>query len=126
MRARRINRTTALRAVRAAADAAGVDPEQLEQRAYRRMRAEDPFAGLPSDLAITLLFGRWQHACELAHEVSRQPQEVEDDVREALYGGGRSQVDRVAGGVDAAGQRRGRASARVAFSDRRAGAPRRR
>jgi len=95
MRVRRIDRAMALRAVRNAADAGGVDPAGLDQSAYRRFRAEDLAAGLPSDLTIALLFGGWQHACEMAHDVARRPEEVEHAVRTALYGDGPSRVDRV-------------------------------
>jgi hypothetical protein len=95
MRARRINRRTALRALLLAAEAAGTEPGRLGQATYRRVRAEDADASLPSDLAIAMLFGGWRQACEVAHDVSRRPEDVEDAVREALYGGGPAGVERV-------------------------------
>lgn len=85
----------ALRAVCAAADAEHVDPARLSAAAYRRFRADDVLHALPSDVTIALLFGGWHHACTLAHDAGRRPEEVEDAVRATLYGD-RSHVDRIA------------------------------
>lgn len=88
----------ALRAVCAAAEAERVDPARLSAAAYRRFRADDAVEALPSDVTIALLFGGWHHACALAHDAGRPPEEVEDAVRATLYGD-RSHVERV--GLDA-------------------------
>lgn len=64
---RQIDPATALNALREAAAARGVRPAQLTTFDYRAARGRREDGGpMPSDFAISLLFGSWQRACELA------------------------------------------------------------
>ena len=47
-----------------AARSFAVEPTALKAATYRAFRAAQGEAGLPSPLAISLLFAGWQHACE--------------------------------------------------------------
>lgn len=67
MPVRRINRTTALAALREAAEALQIAPEDLTITEYRHYRATRPEpTGLPSHMAIAVVLGGWWRACELA------------------------------------------------------------
>ncbi|HYF25190.1 MAG TPA: hypothetical protein VD931_05580 [Baekduia sp.] len=67
MSAREITSTSALRALQRTADALDLAPEALSPADYRRYRtAHSEAADLPSHLAISLMFGGWNRACDLA------------------------------------------------------------
>lgn len=85
-------RTTLATALVVAADAAGVQPEELTREEYRRVREQH--GGGPSDLAICLRFGAWSAALLHAAALAREPEEVEAQVRGELYGPSKN-VDRV-------------------------------
>jgi len=79
-------RQQAVRAMLAAARALGVEPAALRIAAYRSFRESHEDAGLPSALAISLLFMGWQRACEYAAVRSRDEVAVEAEVIRTLYG----------------------------------------
>jgi hypothetical protein len=86
MSVRHVTRDTALAAVRMAADALGVEPAELTASGYRRFRGHPARAStLPSEFTISLLFGGWHRALEYA-EPRSQSSDVEDEVRDTLYG----------------------------------------
>ncbi|HST42541.1 MAG TPA: hypothetical protein VLK58_23680 [Conexibacter sp.] len=96
MTANHLNRTIALSAMLCAADNAGISPAELTAPVYRRFRTQrEGSARGPTDIAIAMLFGGWRRACDHAADVGRLPEEVEEQVRDSLYGD-RTQVDRCA------------------------------
>jgi hypothetical protein len=89
----------------AVAVALGVEPAALGIGAYRGFRDDHAQAGLPSALAISLLFMGWQRACEYVDVRSRDDVAVEAEVIRALYG-------------DSSGRRRARDTRPRAFRSR--------
>ena len=69
---RHVTRDAALSAIRLAARAHGVDAAELNVSRYRTFRAQsDHGAVLPSEVAISLLFGGWHRAVEHAMQPDR-------------------------------------------------------
>ena len=67
MVAQHLDRETALTALRQAAEAHLVPVAELTTFSYRALRGQPrDSAEMPSDFAISVLFGSWQRACELA------------------------------------------------------------
>lgn len=67
MVAQHLDRETALAALRQAAEAHVVPVAELTTFNYRALRGHPrDSAEMPTDFAISVLFGSWQRACELA------------------------------------------------------------
>jgi hypothetical protein len=73
-------------AMHLAARSLAIEPAALSTAAYRTFRATQEEPGLPSPLAISLLFVGWQRACEHVAALTCDETEVEADVVRALYG----------------------------------------
>jgi hypothetical protein len=69
-----------------AARSFAVEPTALKVATYRAFRAAQGEAGLPSPLAISLLFAGWQHACEHVAALTCDEVAVEAEVVRTLYG----------------------------------------
>jgi hypothetical protein len=84
---RHIHRSMAIAALCTAARRTGVEPAALSPAQYRAFRAgHDDSHELPAEVTIGLLFGGWHRACEQAGALTRRPEDVEQHVRDALYG----------------------------------------
>jgi hypothetical protein len=79
-------RAEAARALQLAARWLAVEPTAVRAAAYRTFRAAQGDAGLPSSLAISLLFTGWQRACEHAAALTFDEVAVEAEVVRTLYG----------------------------------------
>lgn len=88
--AARRDRTEARReaacAIALAARSLAVEPAALSAAAYRAFCAGRDEPGLPSSLAISILFVGWQRACEHVAALTHDELDVEADVVRALYG----------------------------------------
>lgn len=79
-------REQAARAVQLAARSLAVEPTALRAASYRAFRAARGDAGLPSPLAISLLFAGWQRACSQVSALTCDEVAVEAEVVRTLYG----------------------------------------
>ena len=102
-RSRTQARQAAARAMQLAARSLAIEPTALRAATYRAFRAAQGEAGLPSPLAISLLFAGWQRACEHLATATRNDEAVEAEVVCALYGDPalRHQAYATCGGVGA-------------------------
>jgi hypothetical protein len=73
-------------AIQLVARSLAVDPAVLSAAAYRRFCATHDAPGLPSSLAISVLFVGWQRACEQVAALIHEEADVEADVLLTLYG----------------------------------------
>ena len=73
-------------AIQLAARSLAVEPAALSAAAYRAFCAGQEKSGLPSSLAISVLFVGWQRACEHVAMLTHDDAEVEADVIRTLYG----------------------------------------
>ena len=69
-----------------AARSLAIEPTALRAATYRAFRAAQGEAGLPSPLAISLLFAGWQRACEHVAALTCDEVAVEAEVVRTLYG----------------------------------------
>jgi hypothetical protein len=73
-------------AIQLAARSLAVDPAELRAVAYRGFCTREEELGLPSWLAISVLFVGWQRACEQVSALTCDDAEVEASVVRKLYG----------------------------------------
>ncbi|MFP5362286.1 MAG: hypothetical protein ACLGI5_06120 [Thermoleophilia bacterium] len=82
MVAQHLDREIALTALRRAAEANLVPVAELTTFNYRALRGQPRNSGeMPSDFAISVLFGSWQRACELAARSAARERQPRDPQR---------------------------------------------
>ncbi len=75
-----------MHAMELAARSLAIEPANLKVADYRGFRSAQGETDLPSPLAISVLFGGWQRACEHLATATCDEGEGEADVVLALYG----------------------------------------
>ena len=73
-------------AIQLVARSLAIEPAALSAAAYRAFCAAQEDSGLPSWVAISVLFVGWQRACEQVSALTHEEWEVEADVVRVLYG----------------------------------------